>query len=89
MDKEFKKKHINLKPQIEIAAHELLIRFASIHLGVSCVVKEFSKDSLEAGSVYEMNLNPPLPHRNIGFAYLKHNPLSKPAEAFLKLIREK
>ena len=89
LDKEFKKKHINLKPQIEIAAHELLIRFASIHLGVSCVVKEFSKDSLEAGNVYEMNLNPPLPHRNIGFAYLKHNPLSKPAEAFLKLIREK
>ena len=89
LDKEFKKKHINLKPQIEIAAHELLIRFASIHLGVSCVVKEFSKDSLDAGSVYEMNLNPPLPHRNIGFAYLKHNPLSKPAEAFLKLIREK
>ena len=42
-----------------------------------------------SGSVLEMNLNPPLPHRNIGFAYLKHNPLSKPAEAFLKLIREK
>ena len=41
-DEEFKKKRIDLKPQIEIAAHELLIRFASIHLGVSCVVKEFS-----------------------------------------------
>ena len=89
LDEEFKKKRIDLKPQIEIAAHELLIRFASIHLGVSCVVKEFSKDSLMSGSVLEMNLNPPLPHRNIGFAYLKHNPLSKPAEAFLKLIREK
>ena len=89
LNEEFSKKHIELKPQIEIAAHELLIRFASIHLGVSCVVKEFSEESLKLGRVLEMKLNPPLPHRNIGFAYLKHNPLSKPAQAFLKLIQEK
>ena len=87
LDKAFKEKHIELEPQIEIAAHELLIRFASIHLGVSCVVKEFSTEYIKNSDVCEINLSPPLPPRNIGYAYLKHNPLSLPAQAFLDLIK--
>ncbi len=87
IDKEFAKKHIDLNPQIEIAVHELLLRFASIHLGVSCVVKEFSTEHLLKGTVKELPLNPPIPARHIGCAYLKHNPLSYAATEFLKFIR--
>ena len=86
LDRQFEAEHIPLKPQIEIAAYDLLIRFASIHLGVSCVVEEFSEDSLESGIIKKMTLDPPLPPRNIGYAYLKHNTLSLPARAFLELI---
>ena len=89
LDKQFGSQRIALKPQIEIAAHELLIRFASIHLGVSCVVEEFSKDSLEKGIIRPLRLNPPLPPRNIGCAYLRHNPLSLTDQEFLKLIQNK
>ena len=89
LDAQFSKRHIPLKPQIEIAAHDLLIRFASIHLGVSCVVEEFSKDSLAQGIIRPMSLVPPLPPRHIGYAYLKHNPLSLAAQAFLNLIEAK
>ncbi len=89
LDKNFASKGITLSPQIEIAVHALLVKFAAIHLGVSCVIKEFSKESLDCGKVCEMELNPPLPPRNIGFAYLKHTPLSLPAQAFLKLIESK
>ena len=88
LNKNFEDKGIELNPQIEIAAHELLIRFASIHLGVSCVVREFSKQSLEQGVIKEMNLCPPLPQRNIGYSYLKDTPLSLAAQAFLNLIKE-
>ena len=88
LDKSFKEKGINLTPRIEVAAHDLLIRFASIHLGVSCVVEEFSKDELSKGTIRPMNLQPPIPPRSIGYAYLKHNTLSKAAQAFLKLIKE-
>lgn len=88
LDKNFQSKHITLSPEIEIAAHDLLLEFASIHLGISCVVREFSKNALENGLVREMNITPPLPARSIGCAYLKHNTLSLPAQAFLKLIEE-
>lgn len=88
LDEKFRKKHITLNPQIEVAAHELLIRFASIHLGISCVVKEFSEEWLKKGVVRAIKLDPPLPPRNIGYAYLKHNPLSLPAQAFLDFINK-
>ena len=84
----FSKEHITLKPQIEVAAHDLLIRFASIHLGVSCVVAEFSKESLKHGIIRPMSLNPVLPSRSIGCAYMKNNPLSVATKAFLQLIKE-
>ncbi len=89
LDEKFKEQNITLNPKIEIAAHELLIRFASIHLGISCVVKEFSKESLDKKAIRQLNLCPSLPPRNIGCAYLRHNPLSLPAQAFLKLIQKK
>jgi len=88
LDENFSKKHIELNPQIEIAAHELLIRLASIHLGISCVVQEFSKEELASGAIRRVEINPPLPPRHIGYAYLHHNPLSLAAQAFLALIRE-
>lgn len=89
VEQEFLKKHISLSPKIELAVHDLLLQFASIHLGISCVVEEFSKESIEKGMVKPLNLIPPLPSRSIGCAYLKHNSLSLAAQAFLELIREK
>ncbi|MBQ4518681.1 MAG: LysR family transcriptional regulator [Clostridia bacterium] len=88
LDERFSAKNLPLTPQIEVAAHDLLLRFASIHLGVACVVEEFSKERLEQGTVRKLNVNPPLPPRSIGCAYLRHNPLSLAAQAFLKLIHQ-
>lgn len=82
----FKKRNISLNPQIEVAVHDLLIRFASIHLGISCVIEEFSKEELERGIIEKINLYPPLPRRSIGYAYLKNAPLSYAAKAFIDLI---
>ena len=86
IDAYFAKHHIALQPQIEIAAHELLLQFASIHLGVSCVIKEFSIPELNTGIVRELTLDAPLPVRGIGCAYLRSAPLSPSAAAFLALL---
>ena len=87
LDKNFNEKELSLKPQIEVAVHDLLIRFASIHLGISCVIEQFSKEELEKGIIKKLSLDPPLPKRSIGCAYLKNTPLSYAAKAFLDLIR--
>ena len=87
LNKNFLEKGITLNPQIEIAAHDLMIRFASINLGVSCITEEFSKDALKCGEILKMNLTPPLPARNIGCAYLKDSTLSPAAKTFLELVK--
>lgn len=87
LDKTFGKKGISLNPQIEMAAHDLLIRFASIHLGVSCVIEQFSGEELQKGIINKLVLDPPLPKRSIGCAYLKNAPLSYAAKAFIELIK--
>ena len=87
LEEQFRQKGLELKPQIEIAAHDLLLRFASIHLGVSCVIEEFSREALERGDVRPMKLEPPLPPRSIGCAWLRGSVLSPAAKAFLELIR--
>ena len=87
VEKCFNERNISLDPQIEVAVHDLLIRFASIHLGVSCVIEEFSKEELERGIIKKMNLTPPIPKRSIGCAYLKNAPLSYAAKAFIDLIK--
>lgn len=87
LEETFLEKGLDLNPQIEIAAHDLLIRFASIHLGISCVIEQFAKTELEKGTIKKLSLNPPLPKRNIGCAYLKNAPLSYAAKAFIDLIK--
>ena len=86
LEKNFNERNISLNPQIEVAVHDLLIRFASIHLGISCVVEQFSKAELEKGIIQKIDLDPPLPKRSIGCAYLKNAPLSYAAKAFLNMI---
>jgi len=86
LDKIFEEKGIYLNPQIEVAVHDLLIRFASIHLGISCVIEQFSEEELRRGLIKKLPLDPPLPKRSIGCAYLKNAPPSYAAKAFLELI---
>lgn len=78
--------NISLNPLIEVAVHDLLIRLASIHLGISCVIEEFSKEELKRGIIKKLNLSPPLPKRSIGYAYIKNAPLSYATKAFIDLI---
>lgn len=89
IDDEFRKEHIELNPELEIGAHELLLEFAKINLGVSCVVKEFSQVYLSKGDVIEIPLKETLPLRSIGYAYLKKSTLSAPAKKFIDIITEK
>ena len=88
LEKNFNEKNISLNPQNEVAVHDLLIRFASIHLGISCVIEQFASEELEKGIIKRIPLDPPLPKRSIGCAYLKNAPLSYAAKAFLDLIKQ-
>lgn len=86
MENFLKKKGFHVSPVFELGSHDLVLEFTKINLGVSCVIKEFSKAYLERGDVFEITLEEEIPKRSIGICYLKHVPLSRAAKKFVERV---
>lgn len=68
---------------LEVNEMDMLIEFAKMSIGVSCVVKQFVEHELESESLIEINLSNPIPPREIGFLYNSIQPFN---ENILKFI---
>lgn len=79
-------KGIKIEPEIELGSHDLLLEFAKINLGISCVVKEFSKECLQNKILYEIKLIEEIPKRGIGVCFLKSVTLSSAANRFVECL---
>ena len=86
VDRYFMEYGILLEPEIELGSHDLLLEFAKIGLGISCVVKEFSREYLEREEVFQIPLETPIQRRSMGMCFLKNVPMSAAAEAFYKTV---
>ncbi|MBQ3145846.1 MAG: LysR family transcriptional regulator [Clostridia bacterium] len=86
VDKIFLKSGQVLTASVELGAHELLLQLAKINLGVSCVVKEFSKEYLKNGSVFELKQKNPIPERAIGYCYSKNLHLTPSMKEFITFL---
>lgn len=84
----FKKKGFQLSPAFELGSHDLVVEFAKINLGISCVVKEFVNNYLERGELYELKLEEEIPKRSIGICHLKNVPLSRASGKFVEKIHK-
>lgn len=79
-------KGIKISPEFELGSFDLLLEFAKINLGIACVTKEFSRDYLEKGLLYEVNVSEEIPSRSIGVCYLKSVPLSLASTKFVEIL---
>lgn len=79
-------KGIEMKPEIELGSHELLLEFAKINLGISCVIKEFSQEYLKNRLLYEVKLTEEIPERSIGICFLKNISLSPSSTKFVEIL---
>lgn len=75
----------NLQNIIEMSNMDLLIDFAKIDLGISCVIKEFVEDEIKSGVFKEVDLLGEMPSRQVGLAYLPSKIEANPsAMAFIE-----
>lgn len=81
-----KKRGFHVSPVFELGSYDLVLEFTKINLGVSCVIKEFAKDYLDRGDLYEVKLEEEIPKRSIGICHLKNIPLSHAARKFVEMI---
>ena len=66
------KYNVVLKPNINIASYSLVVEFAKIGLGIGYATKEYIKEELKNGILFELKTNPSIPPREIGIAYLNN-----------------
>ena len=83
VDRHFLSRGVVLRPEIELGAHDLLVDYARIGLGVSCVIDEFA--DIDACGLFRVELEPPVPERSIGVCYMEGIELSAAARRFIEL----
>lgn len=81
-----KKRGFQVSPVFELGSYDLALEFAKSNLGISCVIKEFSRNYLDRGELYEIRLEEGIPKRSIGICFIKNVPLSRAAKRFIEMI---
>lgn len=88
IDNYFEDNQILIQDAIEVSNMDLLIEMAKIGLGVGCVIRDFVKIELLSNILMEIPLTPPIPKREIGFAYKKDAKISKSLARFIHFYEE-
>lgn len=70
---------------LEVNEMDMLIEFAKMSIGVSCVVKQFVEQELKTGSLIEIPLSNPISPREIGFLYHDIQPFNENILKFIHL----
>ena len=84
----FLRQGVELQPEIELASYELMGELARINLGVSCMVRQFCRQELQSGKLFELSLTEPVPPRSIGMVSLKGVSLPPSVSRFVELMNE-
>ena len=76
----------HIVPEFELATSDMIVQFALRNLGVGCVVRDFAREEMESGRLFELRFNKIIPKRSICIVYDSRASLSRAAEALLKII---
>lgn len=77
---------VSLTPDVEVANWDLMKKLVIKGMGVGCIPREYCRDELESGELFELNVTPPLPVRGVGIALPKNVPPSFAIKEFLSLF---
>ena len=69
IDMYIRENQLDFKQVIALNTMDLLIDFAKIDMGISCVIRSFVEKDLENGSLVQIDIAPPIPRRKIGVMF--------------------
>lgn len=75
-----------LKPEFELATSDIIVKFAERNLGIGCVVRDFAKEYIENGKLFELQFQSELPKRNFCIISRHLNPISSAAKELLRMM---
>lgn len=63
MDEYLAQNGVSVQPEFELATSDMIVQFARRNLGVGCVVRDFAREYLESGQLFELRFNMMIPKR--------------------------
>lgn len=88
MDSFLRKNQVEIKPEFELATSDMIVQFALRNLGVGCVMRDFAREYLESGRLFELRFNQIIPRRHFCVVTDARNPVSAAARNLLELVYE-
>lgn len=85
IDSFFIDNNLTISAEFELATSSLIVQFVKRNLGIGCIVRDFAKEDLRSGLVFEINLVKEIPKRNMCIIK-KRSATSKASEELLKLL---
>lgn len=86
MDDFLMQNHVAIQPEFELATSDMIVQFALRNLGVASIVKDFAKDYVEAGRLFELRFNKIIPKRRFCVVQNMKAPLSPASQKLLELM---
>ncbi len=86
MDSFLQKNGVLVQPEFELATSGMIVQFALRNLGVGCVMRDFAREYLEDGRLFELRFNMIIPKRHFCVVTNPKNPLSAAAKNMLALL---
>ncbi len=88
MDRFFSENGVTLNPEFELATSDMIVQFAMRNLGIGCVVKDFAKEQLEEGKLYELRFNKMIPKRHFCIVTDKKSELSAATMEMMRIFED-
>lgn len=86
IDDFLRQNQVVIHPEFELATSDMIVQFALRSLGVGCVVRDFAREYLEDGRLFELRFNTIIPKRQICVVTEDRMFHSRAAQEFLKMI---
>ena len=88
MDQFMARSKVTIRPEFELATSDMIVQFALRNLGVGSVVRDFAKEYLDSGQLFELRFSQVIPRRKFYIAINTKSALPVAARRLLELIRE-
>lgn len=86
MDSYLMENQVKINPEFELATSDMIVQFALRNLGIGCVVKDFAKEQIQEGKLFELRFNTIIPKRKICIVKDKKNAMSQAAKRLLDFM---
>lgn len=88
LDNYAKSHGVRLIPAVEINSWGFMKRLVGAGMGIGCIPREYTLNKLGDGTLFELNVTPPLPMRSVGMALPKSPNISFALKLFIDLFRD-